>query len=204
MLAILRLSFCAMISSCGRRAMVPSSFIISQRTPAGYKPARRARSTVASVWPALTSTPPSRARIGKMWPGRPRSPGLVAGSIIVFIVSARSWAEIPVVTPRILASTETVKAVPCIAVFSPTIIGMFNSFRRFSVIGMQIRPRAFFAMKLIPSAVIFSAAMIRSPSFSRPSSSTRMMNLPAFTSLIISGMLDNVIIYSRYEHSSDC
>ena len=36
----------------GTRAMVPSSLTISQITPAGYKPARLARSTAASVWPA--------------------------------------------------------------------------------------------------------------------------------------------------------
>ena len=46
----------------GRRAMLPSSFMISQITPAGLRPASRAMSTAASVWPARTSTPPSRAR----------------------------------------------------------------------------------------------------------------------------------------------
>ena len=35
----------------GTRAIVPSSFMISQMTPAGMSPARRARSTAASVWP---------------------------------------------------------------------------------------------------------------------------------------------------------
>ncbi len=53
--------------------MVPSSFMISQMTPAGMRPARRARSTEASVWPARTRTPPLRARSGKTWPGRARS-----------------------------------------------------------------------------------------------------------------------------------
>ncbi len=43
------------------RAMVPSSFMISQIMPEGLSPASRAISTVASVWPARTSTPPSRA-----------------------------------------------------------------------------------------------------------------------------------------------
>ena len=37
----------------GTRAMVPSSFITSQMIPAGESPASRARSTAASVWPAL-------------------------------------------------------------------------------------------------------------------------------------------------------
>jgi hypothetical protein len=36
----------------GTRAIVPSSRMISQTTPAGLRPASRARSTAASVWPA--------------------------------------------------------------------------------------------------------------------------------------------------------
>ena len=59
--------------------MVPSSFMISQMTPAGMRPARRARSTEASVWPARTRTPPRRARSGKTWPGRARSCAVDAG-----------------------------------------------------------------------------------------------------------------------------
>lgn len=39
------------------RIMVPSSSMISQHTPHSESPARRMRSTVASVWPFLTSTP---------------------------------------------------------------------------------------------------------------------------------------------------
>ena len=53
-----------------RRAIVPSSFMISQITPAGVRPASRARSTAASVWPVRSSMPPSRATSGKTWPGR--------------------------------------------------------------------------------------------------------------------------------------
>ena len=59
----------------GTRAIVPSSFMISQTTPAGFRPASRARSTAASVCPARWSTPPSRARSGKTWPGWTRSLG---------------------------------------------------------------------------------------------------------------------------------
>ena len=51
------------------------ALMISQMTPAGVSPASRARSTAASVWPARTSTPPSRARSGNTWPGRSRSCG---------------------------------------------------------------------------------------------------------------------------------
>src|SRR5580704_3173759 len=67
----------------GMRAISPSSRMISQITPEGLRPARRARSTEASVCPARTRTPPLRARSGKMWPGRARSeavePAAIAG-----------------------------------------------------------------------------------------------------------------------------
>ena len=122
----------------------------------------RARSTAASVCPARTSTPPSRAFNGNMCPGRTRSDGRVRWSIIASTVAARSLAETPVlVTP--LASTETEKAVPSRAVFSPTICGKSSSARRDSVIGTQIRPHPYRAMKLIASGVIFSAAIVKSP-----------------------------------------
>ena len=50
--------------------------MISQITPAGIRPASRARSTAASVWPARSSTPPSLAFSGKTWPGWTMSLGL--------------------------------------------------------------------------------------------------------------------------------
>ena len=62
------------------RIMVPSSRMISQHRPQGTRPARRHRSTVASVWPPRTSTPPRRAVRGNTWPGRRRSSGRVSGS----------------------------------------------------------------------------------------------------------------------------
>ena len=87
---------------------LPSSFMISQITPPWRRPASRARSTAASVCPARTSTPPSRARNGKTWPGRTRSPGLLDGSMATRMVWARSAAEMPVVTPS-AASMDSVK-----------------------------------------------------------------------------------------------
>ena len=106
--------------SSGTRDMLPSSFMISQMTPAGYSPAMRARSTAASVWPARTSTPPVLALSGEMWPGLARSDGRVLGSIAARMVAARSLAEIPVlVTP--LASIVTQNAVSKRAVFVDTI-----------------------------------------------------------------------------------
>src|SRR3954466_6327619 len=64
----------------GSLAIVPSSLMISQITPAGDNPARRARSTAASVWPRRSSTPPLRARSGKKWPGRWKSDGRAEGA----------------------------------------------------------------------------------------------------------------------------
>ena len=90
--------------------MVPSSFITSQITPAGISPASRARSTLPSVCPARTSTPPLRARSGKMCPGRTRSSGRASGLMAALMVVARSAALMPVVTPR-AASMLTVNAV---------------------------------------------------------------------------------------------
>ena len=165
-------------ASCGTRAMDPSSFMISQITPAGYSPAMRARSTAASVWPARTRTPPSRARSGNMWPGRDRSPGVVAGSMAAATVAARSAAEMPVLV-RCLASIDTQNAVSNRAVFCVTISGTSSWSRRAPVIGMQMRPRPWRAMKLITSGVTADAAIVRSPSFSRSSSSTTMIILPS-------------------------
>ena len=73
-------SLCAAANSisCGRRAMVPSSFITSQITAAGVSPASCARSHPASVCPARTSTPPGCATTGKMWPGCTMSAGLAS------------------------------------------------------------------------------------------------------------------------------
>jgi hypothetical protein len=152
--------------------------MISQMTPAGVRPAIRARSTAASVWPARTSTPPGRARSGNMWPGRAKSVGCVAGSIAASTVAARSAAEMPVVVFA-LASIDTQNAVSNRELFCDTINGISSSSRRSGVIDRQMRPRPYRAMKLMASGVIFSAAIVRSPSFSRFASSTTMTILPA-------------------------
>ena len=171
----------------GRRAIVPSSFMISQITDAGSRPAMPARSQPASVWPARTSTPPSLRRAAercgragrgrrpwRCWPRRPAS------------VRARSAAEMPVVTPS-AASIETVKAVPCwVPVVARHLRQAAACRQRSSVSVRQIRPRPCVAMKLMASGVTCSAARTRSPSFSRSSSSTRMTMRPAFSSATIS------------------
>ena len=178
------------------RAIVPSSFMISQMTAGGFRPAMRARSTLASVWPGRTSTPPFFARRGKMWPGRARSCGRVFGSTAVRMVVARSAALMPVVTP-LRASMETVKAVPRNEVLSATCIVRCSSSQRSSVSGMQMRPRACVAMKLIFSGVTNSAAQTRSPSFSRSSSSTMIIMRPSRSSAAASSMEAKGIVFLR-------
>ena len=153
MVPILRPCRWAKATRSGSRAIVPSSFMISQITPAGLRPARRAMSTAASVWPARTSTPPSRAISGKTWPGRDDVVRPLAGSIATATVRARSAAEMPVVTPS-RASIETVKAVASRGSFAlrhQRQAELARSARRVSA--RQIRPRPCLAMKLIGGGV---------------------------------------------------
>ncbi len=79
----------------------------------------------------------------------------------------------------LLASIDTQNAVSNVELFFATISGISSSSSRSGVIDRQISPRPYRAMKLIISGVIFSAAIVRSPSFSRFSSSTTMTILPA-------------------------
>ena len=172
------------------RAIVPSSFITSQTTPAGISPASRARSTAASVCPPRCRTPPSRARSGNTWPGRTRSPGPFVRSIATWIVRERSCAEIPVAIPS-RASTDTVKAVPNGVSLRSVIWPSASSSQRSSVRQRQIRPRPCVAMKLIASGVANWAAIVRSPSFSRSAASTTTTNLPSRMSSIASSIVAN-------------
>src|SRR5512132_2302196 len=174
----------------GVRAIVPSSFMTSQMTPDGVRPARRAMSTPASVWPARTSTPPSRASSGNTWPGETISSGPFVASMATAIVRARSEAEMPVVTPS-RASIEMVKAVWCREALRLGISGSFSSLTRARVSARQISPRPYLAMKLIAAGVAICAGMTRSPSFSRFSSSIRMNIRPLRASSMMSSMLDS-------------
>ena len=157
--------------------MLPSSFRISTITAAGSQPASLAKSTPASVCPARFSTPPSLAISGKMWPGCTISVALASCATAARIVVARSAAEMPVVTPS-AASIDTVKLVENCASFLSTIKGKFRRLQRSAVIGRHTRPRACLTIKLMASGVTCSAAIIRSPSFSRSSSSIRITILP--------------------------
>ncbi len=162
--------------------------MISQITPAGLRPASRAKSTEPSVCPARTKTPPLRARKGKMCPGITRSCGLASSAIASRMVLALSAAEMPVVIP-LAESTDTVNAVPKGEVFSDTIIVNPRCRTRSSVRGRQIKPRPYVAMKLMASGVTFSAAMQRSPSFSRSLSSIKMTIRPRRISAIASSIV---------------
>src|SRR5690348_9938741 len=95
----------------------------------------------------------------------------------VRIVVARSEALIPVVVPR-RASIDSQNGVPNAEVFRCVIGTKFSASQRSSVKARQIRPRPSRAMKLTASGVIFSAAIVRSPSFSRSSSSTSTIIRP--------------------------
>ncbi len=96
------------------------------------------------------------------------------------MVWARSLALMPVDTPS-RASMDTVNAVPKLEVLklSSTMSGRRRVRTFSSVSERQMRPRPYFAMKFTAAGVTFSAAMQRSPSFSRSSSSVRMTMRPA-------------------------
>ena len=108
-----------------------------------------------------------------MCPGVHRSAGPASSAMAARMVSARSDAEMPVVT-FLTPSIETVNAVPKGAVLSLTIMVRPSCSTLSSVSGRQIRPLPHVAMKLMASGVTSSAAMVRSPSFSRFWSSIRM------------------------------
>ena len=186
-------------SSSGRRAIVPSAFMISIITAAGASPAMRAKSTPASVWPARFRTPPALATSGKICPGWRISLGVASRSTAFRMVCARCEALMPGPTWS-AASMDTVKFVSCCERLSRTISGIRNCRARSSVMGMQIRPQASVAIKLIISGVTFSAAMIRSPSFSRSSSSMRMTIRPARMSSSISGTEARLTVFSSADH----
>src|SRR3954454_3572067 len=172
--------------------IVPSSFWTSQITPAGIRPARRARSTEASVWPVRSSTPPARAFSGCTWPPMTMSSRGLSGSIATCIVCAWSWTLMPVVTPS-RASMVTVNGVWCGVSFFADMSSRPSSSQRSGGSARQIQPPAWRVMKLIASGVTNCAAMTRSPSFSRSSSSTTTTILPAAMSSNASSMVENSI-----------
>ena len=123
-------------------------FIISQITPPGPHPASFAISTEASVWPALSRTPPSLEIRGKICPGVDISFAVTFFLIAVLIVWALSFADIPVVTP-FLASIEIVNAVCNREEFLLGIRDKLSALALFLSIAKQIKPRPWVAIKLI-------------------------------------------------------
>ena len=135
-----------------------------------------------------------------MCPGRVRSRGPVSGLTIALIVADRSPAEIPVVVSP-TASMETVNAVLWESVFSNTIKGRPSSSSRSPVVGRQMRPLVWRTMNATFSGVTFSAAMIRSPSFSRSSSSTTSTNSPAAMAASASSTVAVFTCSSAFPHT---
>ena len=168
-------------------------------TAACLKPASRDRSTLPSVWPARSRTPPSRACSGNRCPlPRTRLPGPERSSMATVTVRARSNAEVPVVMP-VRASIGCVNGVaigsppaPCGSKPSRLQIACERA--------RQTMPQPLRIMKLIASGVARSAGMMRSPSFSRFSSSTSTIIRPARNSEIASSIEQNIRNSSRFDH----
>src|SRR5690349_1999071 len=95
----------------------------------------------------------------------------------------------PVVTPS-AASIETVNAVLKADSFLAAIRSRPSSSQRSAVKERQINPRPWVAMKLIASGVANCAAIVRSPSFSRFSSSQTTTIRPRRTSSMASSMVE--------------
>src|SRR5690349_9045859 len=100
----------------------------------------------------------------------------------------------PVPHPCPIKSTETVNGVSNNAVFCPTISSSPNSSHRSSISGAQMSPRPCVAIKLIISGVTHSAAQMKSPSFSRSSSSTTMITFPFLMSSRASSIVFNMLL----------
>jgi hypothetical protein len=132
------------------RAIVPSSFMISQTTPAGSSPASRARSTAASVCPARSRTPPGFASQREHVAGLHESLRPRLGIDRTWIVAARSAAEIPVVTPSARLDRDGERRLERRA-RSGDHQPQSRAVAARPVIGRQISPRACVAMKLIAS-----------------------------------------------------
>src|SRR4051794_9525558 len=108
----------------------------------------------------------------------------------------------PVVVPA-RASTDTVNAVRWLSVLSATMSGRRRSSRRGPSTGMQITPLVWRIMNAIFSGVMASAAMIRSPSFSRSASSTTITISPRATAAMAFSISVKGISFPLLEESFD-
>ena len=171
----------------GTRAIVPSSFMISQTTPAGFRPASRARSTAASVWPARWSTPPA--------PRAQRED--VAGLDEVAAALARVDRDLDRARAvmggdpgrdALARLDRDVKAVPN-GVSLP--VGHLRAGQLVAALLCQAEadePAAVRGHEVEASGVANWAAIVRSPSFSRSVASTTTTNLPCAD--VLEGVLD--------------
>ena len=132
---------------------------------------------------ALTKTPPSFAIIGNTCPGETISFFFTFFLDAILIVFALSLADIPVVIP-FLASIETVNAVLFLDWLIGDIKDKFNFLAWALSKARQIKPRPYLAIKLIFLELESDVEIIKSPSFSLFSSSTRM-NMPPFLATLI-------------------
>ena len=130
--------------------------MISQITASPLSPANLHKSTLPSVCPVLTSTPPSFAIKGNICPGRTSCAAFEMGFAKILIVSSLSPALIPVSAST--ASTETVNAVSYEDVFALTIGLSSNLFAVSFVTDTQIKPFAFVAIKFTFCGVLNAAA----------------------------------------------
>ena len=168
--------------------MLPSGFTTSQITAASFIPASLARSTLPSVWPARTSTPPSRALRPGTWPlPRIKSWGVEFSSIATCTVRARSKDDVPVVIP-VRASIYGVKGVLIPSEWGEGRTSRFSRLQMAVDIARQTSPQPLRIIKLMFSGVAFSAAMTKSPSFSRFRSSTTTISRPCRSSSIASSI----------------
>mmetsp|Transcript_8253 Transcript_8253/g.16549 ORF Transcript_8253/g.16549 Transcript_8253/m.16549 type:complete len:223 (-) Transcript_8253:259-927(-) len=187
-----RLFFLENSNNSGVLDIVPSSFTISHNTPAGAQPAKRDRSTEASVCPGRTKTPPCRHLNGNMCPGLLKSSGtddILDNALIVAVLSA---AEIPVVVPT-RRSTVTVNAVDMASSFCVGGImrGISSLSKSSPVIPTQITPLVCLTINAIVSSVTLSPDTIKSPSFSLSSSSSTTTGIPCRRASKAVSMLSN-------------
>ena len=179
--------------------MRPSSSTSSLSTPAGWRPARRARSTAASVWPGRSSTPSgagaqredvARAvehggragRVGeRSQRGRTVGGGDAGGGALGEVDrDGEGGAELVGVGSRAAPSA----AVPGGRMRSPGSAA-------------QMTPEVWRTKNAMASGVAASAAMMRSPSFSRCSSSATTTMPPAAMAAMAASMGSNALMSGR-------
>ena len=114
-------------------------------------------------------------------------------------VRARSKAEVPVVMP-VRASMCGVNGVACGSTLLPGSGSRCSRSQMAGDMARQRMPQPLRTMKLIASGVTFSAAMTRSPSFSRYSSSTSTIMRPG--PQLGQGFLDGAKAFARFRHGS--